>query len=76
MRSVELLMVDDEVMEVLKYCMQLLKIIEDRYGEILKAEEAEDDILIEAIKKLTIFTRSMTRIKHSGPRLLRYYSLF
>ena len=36
MSSLELLLVDDEMVEVLKYCMQMLKIIEQKYGAMLR----------------------------------------
>ena len=66
MSSLELLLVDDEMMEVLKYCMQMLKIIEQKYGAMLRDEEdADEDILGEATKKLTIFMRSTSKMKNS-----------
>ena len=36
MSSLELLLVDDEMVEVLKYCTQMLKIIEQKYGAMLR----------------------------------------
>ena len=39
MRTIDLLLIDDELMDVLRYCTQLLKIIEDKYGAFMKTEE-------------------------------------
>lgn len=69
-------MIDDEIMEVLRYCTEMLKIIESKYADIMKTEDDEDDILVETTKKLTIFVRSVSRMKASGHRLAKYYSLF
>lgn len=31
-------MINDEVIDVLNYCMQMLKVIDEKYGDKMKAE--------------------------------------
>jgi hypothetical protein len=76
MRTFELLTIDDDMLEVVKYCSQLLTLIHHQHGSLLKTEDQDEDLLAEAVKKLSIFNRSITKMKNCSEHILRYYSLF
>jgi len=75
MKSYEILKVDEEVINVVKYCCEVVKVIDEKYGEAYHKMDYDEEILSETVKKITIFSRSVNKLKVCYEKIIKYYSL-
>lgn len=63
MREFIVLILDEETMNIIRYCTELTQIMDEKYGDIFRKTERDEDQLAETIKKIGIFYRSMSKMK-------------